>query len=94
MKTVVGWCLFFVGVAGLGYWAMEDHAKTIENRIAAAAKAVDLGGLPVKVDVSGRDITLSGDLQNEAQRTELVRRMARVEGVRLVHDKSLSAGTN
>ena len=94
MKTVLGWCLFFAGVAGLGYWAMENQAKSIEASVATAATAIDLGTLPVTVEVSGRDITLSGDLSDDAQRTELLDRMARVEGVRQIHDNLQVAAAN
>lgn len=73
---------------------MDHHAKSIEAGIATAATAVDLSDLPVTVEVSGRDITLSGDLPDEARRTDLMGRMASVEGVRHVHDNLHVAAAN
>ena len=87
MRQVFGWLIFFIGVLGLGYWAQESHAKSIENIVRANAAAIDVvAENDVVVSVLGRDITLSGDIANDETRALILDQMTEIEGRRMIHD--------
>lgn len=88
MRRTLGWLIFGVGVAGLGYWGHQNQAQSIEQLI--TAEAGDLAGMArhdVTTTVSGRDITLSGVAHDEAEREMLVASAGKLTGQRVVHDE-------
>jgi hypothetical protein len=87
MRRILGWSVFFGGVAGLGYWAQEEHATSIEEMVRAGVSAVDQDGTDgVVVSVSGRDITVEGNVPSEDVRDLILAKMSEVEGRRAIHD--------
>jgi len=87
MRKLLGLLVVFVGVGGLGYWAQENHAVAIENAVKADVAALDLKDFEnVHLSVSGRDITLEGRVTTEAEREDLLRRLAELPSHRHIHD--------
>lgn len=95
MRTAFGWVVFFGGVLGLCFWASDQHAVSIENTVrTAAASAAGDRFSSIVVSVSGRDISVSGEVASESARQDLLARMADVEGHRLIHDYVELANNN
>ncbi|MGR3511130.1 MAG: hypothetical protein ACU0GG_00085 [Paracoccaceae bacterium] len=87
MRTVLGVLVFMIGVGALGFWAREDIAVRIENTVKEDLAAADLGVTDaITFDVSGRDISVSGRVENEAARDALLAQLAEVPSLRRVHD--------
>lgn len=91
MRQVFGWLLFMIGVGALGFWGQSHHAYIIEDRIEAEL----LQALPDDLDtrvtamVSGRDITITGQVASEDERiylTELARSIRGHREIRNVVD--------
>ena len=66
MRGLLGGVILVAGVGGLGWFASQGPAKDIESQIKTAADEI-AGGAPLGVaaDVSGRDITVTGMVQDE-----------------------------
>jgi len=86
MSKGLGALVFVAAVAGLGYWGAKSHAVTIENKIAAAARdVVAQAAQPMELAVNGRDITLSGAAQSQAELDMLLEGLDAVPGRRVVN---------
>ena len=87
MRSLMGGLVLVLGVAGLGYWGANSYSGRIEGRIGAAADAIADGTMhKVTVSTEGRDITLSGLVNDEDERRALLTAMHAVEGRRVVRD--------
>lgn len=87
MRGFFGAVVLTLGVGALGWWASVEHALNIEARLQAAAESVAAAAIHGAVaDVSGRDITLTGTADTEAERAELVARLEGIEGQRVVRE--------
>jgi len=86
MSKGLGALVFVAGVAALGYWGAKSHAVTMEQKIAEGAGAVIAQSVhPMEVSVSGRDITLTGTADTEAELTALVAGLDDLRGRRVVN---------
>ncbi|SMH40818.1 OmpA family protein [Maritimibacter sp. HL-12] len=86
MSKGLGALVFVAGVAALGYWGAKSHAVTMEQKIADAAGAVIAQAVhPMEVAVSGRDITLTGTADTEAELGALVTGLDGIGGRRVVN---------
>lgn len=86
MRIFFGWLVFFVGVGALGYWAQVEHAPSIEDRVLADLSKLDVTAYDtVQFSVSGRDITVTGTVENAEARDALLRRLAELPSHRHVH---------
>lgn len=86
MRGLIGSLALIGGVAGLGLWATNNHAVRIEARVSAAAlDAVRSGGLatgdPLDIRVSGRDVAVSGLVEDP---DAVARLLTAVNGVRVL----------
>lgn len=85
MRKTLGVLVFVVGVAGLGYWGAKTQAVSIQGKVTEAAEAAIAGALhPVEVTVSGRDITLTGTADTQAELDMLVAALDSVRGRRVI----------
>ncbi len=86
-------------------WCALDHAPEIEARLAKRAEhALSTPSLPdlataederrIRVEMDGRVATLTGSLTNEAERDEVLRRVAAVAGIQRVRDELRIARTS
>ena len=88
MRFFGGFAVLLLGLAMLGYWGQGHQAIAIENRISEAAASIvstSLHGAHVRV--SGRDITVSGLADTEAERQVLVAALQAIPGQRQVNDQ-------
>ncbi|MEM7429608.1 MAG: OmpA family protein [Pseudomonadota bacterium] len=74
------------GFAVLALWARSDHAREMEARISSAAAGIK-SVHEIKTAVSGRDITVSGLADSEAERDEIVKTLNAVDGRRIVNNE-------
>ncbi|QYX57687.1 OmpA family protein [Roseovarius sp. SCSIO 43702] len=87
MSKILGAVVLIACVAGLAYWGVADHAIRIETTVAArAADAAVRTVHPVRVRVSGRDIRVSGYVDDAAERDRVMAALDAVEGRRVVVD--------
>lgn len=85
MRTITGAVILLAGVGGLGWWATTHQAGLIEGKIAASAKALDVVPVHnVDVQVSGRDITLTGTVDGPAEAETLLAAYNSIPGLREV----------
>ena len=85
MRILLGLVLFVAGIAGLAWWGSSHQARTIEDEVEVAAKGVVTGAIhPMRVAVSGRDITLTGTADTEDELIDIVASLDAVEGRRVV----------
>lgn len=85
MSKLAGYSVLALGVLGLGTWGTVKHAHHMEDHVAAAAMAVAQGAsTPLDLVVSGRDITVSGLVESEAEAQALGRALDQVEGHRVL----------
>lgn len=86
MRRMLGGLVFVAGVAGLGYWGSESHAPKMEAAIGEVAKAA-VGDMvhPLDVTVQGRDITVSGLADTEAELIGIETALNGVVGRRVVN---------
>lgn len=88
MRATIGVILLGLGVVGLGLWGRASHAPQIETQIAAAVAPITARGVHgITAQVSGRDITLSGLADGEAEREGLIASAMAVPGRRVVRDE-------
>ena len=86
MGKGLGALVFVVGVAGLGYWGAQSHAVTMQTKIAGEAAAVVGATMhPMTATVSGRDITLTGTADTEAELSAILAGLGAVPGRRVVN---------
>ncbi|MEM7401426.1 MAG: BON domain-containing protein [Pseudomonadota bacterium] len=76
-------------LAILGYFCISNHALIIQNDIhTRVQQTLDLEETQqITVTTQGRDITLSGEVENETIKQQAELNTFRVEGVRLVINK-------
>lgn len=87
MRKPLGILLLVLGVGGLGLWARGHEARAIEHRITAGAGQVAQGTVhAVAASVAGRDITVSGLADSEAEKAAILTALDRVPGRRVVRD--------
>lgn len=87
MRLIWAALVLIVGIGGLGVWAATRTGPSIEDEIRAAAGGVVTGAIhPMSVSVSGRDITLSGTADTEAELAALKDTLNSLEGRRVVRD--------
>ncbi|MEC7764573.1 MAG: OmpA family protein [Pseudomonadota bacterium] len=85
MRIFLGLIVLVGGIAGLSWWGAGHQAVTIEDEVAAAAEGVVTGAIhPMRVEVSGRDIMLSGIADTEDELIDIVAALDTVEGRRVV----------
>lgn len=86
MRKLVGGIVLVAGFGGLGYVATTNHAERMEDAISEGANGVsDVATLPVDVQVSGRDITATGQAMDQADLDQLRTAYQGIEGVRVVN---------
>jgi OOP family OmpA-OmpF porin len=88
MRQLLGLAFLLVGVGVLGWYGSTRNAYGIEGHVAggaAAALATSVHG--AGATVAGRDITLTGLADTEAERAALVAAAGAVEGRRVVIDR-------
>lgn len=87
MRGFLGVVVLVAGVAGLGFWGRSHQAPQIEYTIAEGARAAVAGSIHrIDLGVSGRDITVSGIADTEAERDSLIAALNAVDGRRVVND--------
>ncbi|MEM6729757.1 MAG: BON domain-containing protein, partial [Pseudomonadota bacterium] len=88
MRGILGGIVFIGGVGALGWFASAGIAPQIEEAMGAAAEAEAEGAIhAVSVDVSGRDVTVSGLVDSEEERAEIIAALAEVPGQRVIRDE-------
>lgn len=88
MRKLAGIAVLLLGVSALGLWANRHQAVRIEAEIAAtSAGAVQGARHGVATQVAGRDITISGIADDEAERQALLAALEAVAGRRVVNDR-------
>lgn len=88
MRQLAGIAVLLLGVSALGLWANRHQAVRIEAEItAASASAVQGARHAVATQVAGRDITVSGIANDEAERQSLLAALEAVKGRRVVNDR-------
>ncbi|MEM6307304.1 MAG: OmpA family protein [Pseudomonadota bacterium] len=87
MRVVVGAVCLIIGVGVLGWWATTRHAPSMETDIAqtAAAQVADAKH-PLTITVEGRDITVSGMTDTDADRDAILAGLNTVPGRRVIDD--------
>jgi OOP family OmpA-OmpF porin len=88
MRFFGGFAVLLLGLVMLGYWGQQHQAIAIESRISEAAAAIvstSLHGAHARV--SGRDITVDGLADTEAERQRLIAALQAVPGRRMVNDR-------
>ena len=91
MSKGLGALVFIAGIAGLGLWGANRQAVSIQDKIAAAAETVAAGHVhPLDMQVSGRDITVSGVVDTEADRAAIVEALDALRGRRVVNADGVS----
>jgi len=89
MSNTTLWTLGLLGLVLLSVLCLLTHAPGIERDLSARAAAVADGAA---VAVSGRDVTLTGEVASEEARLRLLAAVRGVRGVRIVHDRLTVAG--
>lgn len=86
MGKALGALVFVAGVAGLGYWGARSHAVSMEHQIRDAARQIASASVhPLDVQVSGRDITITGAADTPAELKGLLLAFDEVRGRRVVN---------
>lgn len=87
MQKALGWAVLALGVGGLGWYGAKNNAVRMETRISDAASAVTLDTLhSVDTEIQGRDITVSGIADTEAERDQILAALQDVPGRRVIRD--------
>lgn len=90
MRKVLGVGVLALGVIGLSVWGRADHAARIETALSAGAQAALSATIhPVTATVSGRDITLVGLADTQAEQDRLVTALNDLRGRRVVNADGL-----
>ncbi|MEM7615217.1 MAG: BON domain-containing protein, partial [Pseudomonadota bacterium] len=90
MRKILGGVVLIAGVAALGFWGRAEHAREIEDQISASANALPAiaeSAHGLQPEVSGRDIVLSGIVDNAAERAQIIAALDAVPGRRVVVDQ-------
>ncbi len=91
MSKGLGALVFAAGVAGLTFWGARVQAVSMQEEIAAAAQAVaESSSHPLEMRVSGRDITVTGVADTEAELAEIVEDLDALRGRRVVNAAAIT----
>ena len=91
MSKGLGALVFVAGVAGLTFWGAKVQAVAMQNEIAAAADAVAAAHVhPLEMRVSGRDITVTGIADTEAELAEIADELDGLRGRRVVNTEGIT----
>jgi OOP family OmpA-OmpF porin len=86
MSKGLGVLVLVAGVAGLGYWGAKVQAVSMEEQIGAEAVGVIAGTVhPMQVAVSGRDISVNGIADTQAESDAIVSGLDAIDGRRVVN---------
>lgn len=87
MRTLTGALVFVGGLAGLTYWAAQDHAEKMEGEIGGGAAEAVAGAVHgLKTEVDGRDIRVAGLADSKEEKAQILAALDDVEGRRVVRD--------
>ncbi len=88
MRTLLGGLVLAAGVGGVGWYGATHHAKTMQAEVTQGATAAAQNTIHgVTTAVSGRDITVTGIANDEAERDMILDAMGDVNGRRVVRDE-------
>ncbi len=91
MSKGLGALVFVAGVAGLTFWGAKVHAVSMEDAIAAASQAVATEHVhPLEIRVSGRDITVTGIADTDADLAAITEELDGLRGRRTVNVAGIS----
>jgi outer membrane protein OmpA-like peptidoglycan-associated protein len=94
MRTKIGLGILCIGVVALGLWTQFVTLPQIETRIRGAAEAVVATAIHgLKVQVSGRDIDLSGLADSDAELAQVMRGLRDIVGQSTVQKQSIEVLT-
>ncbi|MGR3491794.1 MAG: BON domain-containing protein, partial [Shimia sp.] len=87
MRKVLGGAVLVLGTGALGWYGTANNAVRMEDRVTDEAQSVSADTVhPTTVDVSGRDIVVTGIANSEAERDSIVAALMAVDGRRVVRD--------
>lgn len=87
MRTLLGGLVLVAGVGGVGWYGASHNAKTMQSEVTQGANAAAQNTIhDVSTSVSGRDITVSGIANDDAERDLILEAMGDVKGRRVVRD--------
>lgn len=90
MRKALGVGVLVLGVLGLSIWGRADHAARMETGLTEAAQRVLSETVhPVTAEVSGRDITLVGLADTQAEQERVIAAMNDLRGRRVVNADGL-----
>jgi OOP family OmpA-OmpF porin len=85
VRTLVGCLLLVAGVGGLGYVGATQTAVAIQSAIAAAALgSVESSRYSVQTQVTGRDVSVTGQASDQTELALLQAMLKSLDGVRVV----------
>lgn len=85
MRKTFGLGVLIIGTAALGWWAQGHQARRIQAEITVAAQDVVATSVhSAQVNISGRDIHLSGIMDGKGEETALLDALNKVPGRRVV----------
>lgn len=91
MRGLLGGIILVAGVGGLGWYATQGPAVVMQGQIAdAAADVVGTAQHGVDVAVSGRDVTVSGIVEDDAELSTLVAAFDSITGRRVVNTDAIT----
>ena len=87
MRTLLGGLVLVAGVGGIGWYGASHNAKTMQAEVTEGANAAAQNTIhDVTTMVSGRDITVAGIANSDAERDMILDAMGDVKGRRIVRD--------
>ena len=79
-KLLIG-AVVAIGIAGAGLWITKNNARALTAAISAQAQSIVAGAVhKVSVDVTDRDLRLSGTADSTAERDALITALENIEG--------------
>jgi OOP family OmpA-OmpF porin len=85
VRKLIGCLLLIAGVGGLGYVGATQNAVVIQFAIAAAARgSVENSRYSVQTQVTGRDVSVTGQVSDQTELALLQAMLKSVDGVRVV----------
>jgi OOP family OmpA-OmpF porin len=89
-RRLIGAGIWVLGIVGLGIWASQTVAPSIEARLAAQSAAIVEGAVHgVTAQVDGRDVILSGIMDGTNERGRIMTALNSLPSVREIRDQSL-----
>ncbi len=86
MRTSLGVLVLLLGTGGLGWYASKNNAVRIQEQVTKEADAVASGAEGLQINVSGRDIELSGVASTQDAKDKVLEALNAVDGRRVVRD--------